>query len=138
MGTVIRSKISTRSKWYIPKELFLELKHFCRQYRSWFKRLKEIEEPTLKTNWLVEIDLKKPHNRVMPTTEDDKRLYLNKIKAVNEALSHVEKALQPYILEAVADGKSYLYLREVEGIPCGKDKYYDEYRKFFWYLSLER
>lgn len=92
MGTVIRSKISTRSKWYIPKELFLELKHFCRQYRSWFKRLKEIEEPTLKTNWLVEIDLKKPHNRVMPTTEDDKRLYLNKIKAVDEALSHVEKS----------------------------------------------
>lgn len=34
--------------------------------------------------------------------------------------------------------KSYTYLKTVLGISCGKDMYYDRYRKFFYLLSEAR
>jgi len=46
--------------------------------------------------------------------------------------------LHRYILKAVTEGLSYTYLRTRMDIPCGKDMYYDRYRKFFWLLSQER
>lgn len=46
--------------------------------------------------------------------------------------------LHNYIIKGVTEGRSYIYLRTVLGIPCGKDMYYDRYRKFFWLLSESR
>lgn len=46
-----------------------------------------------------------------------------------------DPCLHSYIIKGVTEGRSYTYLKTVLGIPCGKDMYYDGYRKFFWLLS---
>lgn len=35
MGTTIRPEIDRRSKWYISKHRYYELKHFCLQWHEW-------------------------------------------------------------------------------------------------------
>lgn len=36
------------------------------------------------------------------------------------------------------NGVSYIYLKTRLGMPCGKDMYYDRYRRFFWLLGNSR
>lgn len=40
-----------------------------------------------------------------------------------------------YIFKAVTDGVSYVWLNMHTDIPCGKDMFYDRYRRFFWLLD---
>ena len=47
-------------------------------------------------------------------------------------------ALYSYIIKGVIEGKSYTYLKTKLGIPCGRDMYYERYRKFFWVLNESR
>lgn len=37
MATDIHPEVSPKNKYYISKELYYELKHFCRQYPEWQK-----------------------------------------------------------------------------------------------------
>lgn len=39
---------------------------------------------------------------------------------------------------AITEELSYTYLRSKLDIPCGRDMYYERYRKFFWLLSEAR
>jgi hypothetical protein len=57
---------------------------------------------------------------------------------VEKAAMNADKDLFVYILKAVTEDLSYNYLKSRLEIPCGKDMYYDRYRKFFWLLSKER
>lgn len=45
--------------------------------------------------------------------------------------------LYSYILKGVTEEKPYTYLKTTLGMPCGKDMYYDRYRRFFWLLNYE-
>lgn len=42
MSTVIRTELSKKNKYYIPKERYLELRHFVNQFHSWHKELNSI------------------------------------------------------------------------------------------------
>ena len=37
MSTVIRPELSKNNEYWIPRQRFYELKHFCLQYPSWKK-----------------------------------------------------------------------------------------------------
>ena len=64
--------------------------------------------------------------------------YGERIKMVEELAKEADDFLYPYILKAVTEGLSYTHLKTKHGIPCGRDMYYDRYRKFFWLLSEAR
>lgn len=53
-------------------------------------------------------------------------------------LSELDEWVQRYILEAVTKGKAFPYLKTVREIPCERDLYYKNYRKFFYNLSKRR
>ena len=61
--------------------------------------------------------------------------YSKRIEMIEQVAKDTDKYLWQYILKAVTEGRSYTYLRTRLGIPCGKDMYYDRYRRFFWLLS---
>ena len=44
MSTVIRPEISDKKKYWISKERYYELKHFCLQYNEWRKLYSELSE----------------------------------------------------------------------------------------------
>lgn len=138
MGTVIRPEISKSNKYWISKHRYYELKHFCLQYPNWKKEYDLSSVPTLSSS-VIE---KSPSNNIHsdPTAE-----YVLRREAIKERIDLIEtlvketdKYLYNYILKAVTEGLSYTYLKNTLEIPCGKDMYYNRYRRFFWLLSNYR
>jgi hypothetical protein len=64
--------------------------------------------------------------------------YKERIKLIEDAAREADRYLYDYILKAVTEERSYTYLKAKMKIPCGRDMYYDRYRKFFWLLDNSR
>lgn len=114
MATKIRAQISEKNKYYIDKHRHYELKHFCLQYPLWKKAYVDC-----------------PDDEVF-------MIYYDRIQLLERVAKDADNYLWRYILKAVTEGLSYTYLRTKLDIPCGKDMYYDRYRRFFWLLSEYR
>lgn len=65
-------------------------------------------------------------------------MQLERVVLVERIAGEADNDLHTYILKAVTEGLSYTYLRTKMNIPCGRDMYYDRYRKFFWLLDNAR
>jgi hypothetical protein len=61
-----------------------------------------------------------------------------RIKMIETIAREADDYLWQFILKAVTENLSYTHLKTKFDIPCGKDMYYDRYRKFFWLLSKVR
>ena len=138
MATVIRPEVSTRNKYWIDKHRHYELKHFCLQYPMWRKRHAEVLNSCISA-----AKIEREHGFGYPSDITAKyairkEYYSNRIKMVEEAALNADKDLYMYILKGVTEGLSYTYLKTKLDIPCGKDMYYDRYRKFFWLLNKAR
>ena len=138
MATVIRAQISQKNKYWISKHRYYELKHFCMQYPEWKKEYaifcdENIPLSTIETT----------STELLPGNYSNKRelmklTYSNRIKLIERMAREADQYLYEYIIKGVVEGRSYTYLKTVMGIPCGRDMYYDRYRKFFWLLSEAR
>lgn len=124
MGTKVRAEISQKNKYWIDKHRHYELKHFCLQYPDWKKAYSDL------------------HSAVTPLSitkrVEARATYSKNIEMIEKAAREADPYLYDYIIKGVTEGKSYTYMKTVLGIPCGKDMYYDRYRKFFWLLSESR
>ena len=136
MTTRIRPEISEKNKYWIDKHRHYELKHFCLQYPTWKRILSALGDVgtsstvgAIKTN-----DISDPTSSIVI-----KRMYYkNRIELIERAAREADKVLYSYIIKGVTEGLSYNCLRTKFNIPCGRDMYYDRYRKFFWLLSNSR
>lgn len=138
MATVIRPSISTKSKYWIDKHRHYELKHFCLQYPVWKKTYAAIIELSASSNRLGMISSGGETSDITAKCAIKKAYYSEKIKLVEQAAIEADPDLWYYILKAVTEGYSYTYLQTKLNIPCGRDTYYDRYRRFFWLLSEAR
>lgn len=135
MSTVIRPEVSKNSKYWIDKHRHYELKHFCLQYPYWKRIYKDLTNPDVSLSTLERI----PSNN-LPSDPTAKRAmlkayYSERIKMIEDAAKEADKYIYEYILKAVTEGHSYVYMKTKYNIPCGKDMYYDRYRKFLWLLN---
>ena len=138
MATRIRAEVSLRNKYHIDKHRHYELKHFCLQYPDWKKAYADFSDPSIP---LSMIDKEPTSN--LPGDPTSKRAmmmakYSEKIDLIERVARETDKYLYDYILKAVTEELSYTYLKSKLDIPCGKDMYYDRYRRFFWLLSQIR
>lgn len=138
MATVIRPELSTKNKYWIDKHRHYELKHFCLQYPTWKKAYIDLDDTSVSLSALE----KTPTSNI-PGDPTAKRALVKaqlseRIKMVETIAIEADKYLWQYILKAVTENHSYTYLKTKLNIPCGKDMYYDRYRKFFWLLSKVR
>lgn len=138
MGTKIRPVVSEKNKYWIDKHRHYELKHFCLQYPMWKRVYAEFDDPSIP---LSTIDGMPTSN--LPGDPTAKRVlmkdyYREKINLIEQAAKEADKYLYQYIIKAVTEELSYTYLKTKLDIPCGRDMYYDRYRKFFWLLSEAR
>jgi hypothetical protein len=67
-----------------------------------------------------------------------KAYYLERINLVENIAKEADEELHTYILKAVTEELSFTYLKSRLEIPCGRDMYYDRYRRFFWLLNKAR
>lgn len=137
MGTVIRAELSEKSKYYVEKHRYYELKHFCLQYPLWKQLYLEADGMNGR-----DVDLVGSRsNKVSDPTSRcvDIRLgYLERMKLVEQIAESTDPFLASYILKGVTEGLSYTYLKSRLEIPCGREMYYDRYRRFFWLLDQVR
>lgn len=135
MATTIRPEVSVKNRYYIDKHRHYELKHFCLQYPKWKKAYIETLDTGVPLSMIdgscMTDGVYDPESSRAAT-----RLYYSKrMQILENVAKDADKYLWQYILKAVTEGLSYTYLKTKLDIPCGKDMYYDRYRRFFWLLS---
>ena len=130
----LKNELSEKSKYHLSKHRYLELKHFCLQYPEWKERLKEI------TDICASDPGKLGSDRISNETERiavERAVLKSKIELVEKVAMEADGYLWFYILQGVTGEWTYTYLRNMMGIPCGKNMYYDRYRRFFWLLDQD-
>ena len=138
MATVIRPELSMKNRYYIDKHRHYELKHFCLQYPTWKKAYIDLDNLGISVSTIERI----PSSN-LPGDPTAKRAVVKaqlteRIEMIERVAKEADDYLWRYILKAVTENLSYTYLKSKLDIPCGKDMYYDRYRKFFWLLSKVR
>lgn len=138
MATLIRPEISEKKRYWINRNRHYELKHFCLQYPYWKKMYSELDNSV---SCLSTFEWRSSTN--IPGDPTAKRAmikayYAGRIALIERTAKEADPYLYKYILRAVTEGLSYTYLKSVLDIPCGRDMYYDRYRKFFWLLNNVR
>ena len=130
-----RPELSRKNKWWIPKHRYYELKHYCLQYKDWKDKVKSYGNNrsseivrTYKTEWLDPVCNEAAF----------REYYLSQINMVESAAYEADMSIGQYILKAVTEDLSFTVLHMVYNIPCGKDMYYDRYRKFFYILDAKK
>lgn len=138
MATVIRAKISEKNKYYIDKHRYYELKHFCLQYNEWKKAYVSCNDAIVFASNLEKSPSSNIPSDITAKYGMMKAHYGRRIKLIERCAMDADDFLYPYILKAVTEGLAYTQLKTRYEIPCGRDMYYDRYRKFFWLLSEKR
>lgn len=138
MSTFVKSELSKKNPYYLQRERYLELKHFCLQYPTWKKASIGLDGLSKRPADLEM--LSKTNNLSDPTAKcaEARDYYIRRMQIVEDAAIATDEFFADYILKAVTEGYSYENLRTVHNIPCYRDYYYQMYRKFFWILSKLR
>lgn len=124
----------TTSKYYVPKEEYLTVVHFCRQYPLWVAEL-GIEPDTSKG---VSYDKERVQssNQYDPTSELAMRRerLSRKKQLVDDTARAVADAMGKWLVIGVTQGLTYYQLR-LKGMPCGKNMYSSLRQRFYFELS---
>lgn len=138
MATTIRPELSINNRYYVEKHRYYELKHFCLQYPLWKKSLSTLGNAKYPRKDISEIHSK---GRIYDPTLDfaeEKIFFSSRVAMLERVAEQTDRELSEYILMGVTEGMSYEHLKARHDIPCCREKYYDLYRKFFYFLSIER
>lgn len=131
MATKIRPEISRDNKYWIDKHRYYELKHFCLQYPAWKKTYSEFDDDSISLS-----SIENTNTSNLPGDPTAKRALMKtyfseKINLIEETARETDEYLCYYLLKGVTEGLSYNHLKSKLDMPCGKDMYYDRYRRFF-------
>ena len=117
----------------MDKHRYYELKHFCLQYPVWKRKYLNLDGYSNGCNDGMprSNDVSDPTSRFA----EDRLLYFDKMKIVEQAAIDADPDLASYIIKGVTEDLSYNLLHTKCNIPCSRNTYYDRYRKFFWLLN---
>lgn len=135
MPTMIRPELSIRNKYRIDKHRHYELKHFCLQYPEWKRAYAAFDDVSMPLSTIERVPTSNLPGDPTAKRALMKTHYEEKMRLIEETAKETDRYLHEYILKAVTENLSYTHLKSKMDIPCGKDMYYDRYRKFFWLLS---
>lgn len=138
MGTIIRPELSIKNKYRIDKHRHYELKHFCLQYPEWKRAYADFSDPNIPLSTIERVPTSNLPGDPTAKRAVMKAHYQERMDLIEKIAMETDKCLYDYILKAVTENLSYTYLRSRLGIPCGRDMYYDRYRRFFWLLNQAR
>ena len=138
MATLIRPELSTKNKYWIDKHRHYELKHFCLQYPIWKQEYAALDCPSIGSSSAEKIPSSNIPGDPTGKFAMKKAYYSERINLIEKIAMEADRYLYKYILKAVTEELSFTYLKAKLEIPCGRDMYYDRYRKFFWLLSEAR
>ena len=137
----MKSEVSKRNQYYLPKHRYYELKHFCLQYKDWDKDIKLMNY--LKSNACVlriEFSNGSKYSRTESIAIKEKEV-LDKMEMVDKTLKKVTLR-EPYLevlREGLLYGSAYDKMEASRDVmPMSRNEYYILCRKFFWLLDKVR
>ena len=138
MGTNIRPEVSIKNRYRIDKHRHYELKHFCLQYPTWKKAYVDLDNVGIAMSTAERFPSSNLPGDPTAKRAVAKAQLIERIEMVEKIAREADDYLWEYILKGVTENVSYTYLKTKMNMPCGKDMYYDRYRKFFWLLNRVR
>lgn len=60
------------------------------------------------------------------------------MELVEQCAYDSDPILGSYVFQGVTKGITFIQMQTLDEIPCGKDMYYECYRRFFWLLSQRK
>ncbi|MEH2935876.1 hypothetical protein [Acutalibacter sp. JLR.KK004] len=131
-------ELSEKNPYWIERHRYYELKHFCLQYPLWKKEYDIIDGASKRGGDLGTVIQISGYGD--PTAKAaEAMIYLStRMDMVKKAAADSDELLAKYLVIGITEGWSYDVLKARLEIPCGKDTYYDRYRKFFWLLDKIR
>ena len=136
--STVRAEVSKKSQHWIEKHRYYELKHFCLQYPIWKRAYLEIDGYNARPTDFGVCHKTFTHSDPTFKAVETREFYKDRIEMIERAAIDADPGLASYILRAVTEGMSYTCLKFRLDMPCGREKYYNCYRKFFWLLSQAR
>lgn len=130
----LKPELSKKSKYWIPKHRYYELKHYCLQYPHWKELYGRLEFKIAERQEIHASTPANPTEKIAVLRVDLKRAMELVEKCAKEAFPELYLSL----LLAVTTGKTFEQLQANVQIPCSREMYYDRYRKFFYILSQRR
>lgn len=142
-----RTSLSEKSAYFIPKERYLELKHFCLQYPAWIRQKNKLNQISVESiNYNIE---GKPISGRYSMSSTEKIAL--ELSSLDEKIQLIEGAaklvcvdiLNPSIfVKAITNDYSYEYVILHWDCPelvyITKRDWYQMYHHFFWILSKSR
>lgn len=138
MGTTIRPELSEKNPYWIERHRYYELKHFCLQYPIWKKAYAALDGLSRRPADMEIFSKNRTAGDPTARCAEARFHYLDRMKTVEQTAIETDSELSNYILKGVTEGWSYDILKARLNIPCGKDAYYNLYRRFFWLLNKAR
>jgi hypothetical protein len=138
MSTNVRPEVSPKNPYFIDRERYYELKHFCRQYPIWKKAYNALDGLSKRP---ADLELfNKPNQTSDPTARcaEARASYSKKIEMVEQCAHQADPELYKYVMSYATQGDAYSVLKVRDHIPCCKDVFYDTVRRFFWLLNKVR
>lgn len=128
--------LSEKNKYYLSKHSYIACIHYALQYRDWKAEL----EANRDTRGAIRYD----KDRVQTSGDyDSTSETAMRMMAIQKRVDLIEECisaacdgsnLERYVRLGVCYGFTFFQLQE-NGIPCGKDLYYDIRRRFYFELS---
>lgn len=139
MSTNIRPELSKKSKYWIPKHRYYELKHFVQQFPEW-------KEYMLSTDSMVKTRIDGIHRQNKRVPDSDpvwetvkiRDKYRKWIDLCHNVAEKTDDKLGPAIWHSIIHDESYDQVNARQQLPCSKDTWYDLYHKFFFLLDKYR
>ena len=134
--TDIRPELSQKNPYWIDRHRYYELKHFCLQYPLWKIYSKEIDG--LKAGKIPGESFSKTIQNPILWAVERREEYTSKMDLLLDAVMETSPEFSDYIFRAVTQGLKYENLQMMDRIPCGREYWYELYRKFFYILDRSR
>ena len=130
--------MSKKNPYYIDRERYYELKHFCRQYPIWKKAYNALDGLSRRP---ADLELFNNPSKISDPTArcaEARAFYSQRMEMVERCAREADPKLYQYIMSYVTKGDAYCVLKMRDHIPCCKDVFYEVARKFFWLLNKVR
>lgn len=131
----MKTELSKKSKYYIPKERRLELAHFCMQYPDWVNKHIWLRFNPVSSS-VNETGVHQANDADSTCDTASELAYLSYCMDTLSKTAHdTDPVIGDYIFQAAIRGVSYDSLNAYTQVPCCRNEFYELYRKFFWLLD---
>ena len=122
-------------KWTLDKHEFYAVYHYALNYERFVRERAELRASELKGLAYDGMPHSKDPGDPTGSIASQIAEYTAKIQAIEETAKEVDPALSEYMLYATTHDVSYEYLKIKMEIPCGRRRFYELRRKFYYLLS---